>query len=166
MAAGAVGCSALHRLHSRGAQPPRIPPSSPPTPPPPLLPTGRLIFEKEQANYDLFISQEDDAMVVPHHLSYFLRWTNAFRGTPFYPGRRGGSNGSSGGGISGGRLWGRWCPRVGAKRTRPPPHTQPRPLDPPISSGTGPPGPHTLPTQGAKPTTRGSSPGSKTLPPS
>ena len=47
----------------------------------------RLVFLREQANYDLFVCQEDDAVVAPHHLSYFLRWSAWFNGTDFYPGR-------------------------------------------------------------------------------
>ena len=46
----------------------------------------RLVFLEEQRNYDLFISQEDDVAVEPHHLSYFLRWAAVLEGTDFYPG--------------------------------------------------------------------------------
>ena len=46
----------------------------------------RTIFLAERHNYDLFICQEDDIAVEPHHLAYFLRWAAFFNGTDMYPG--------------------------------------------------------------------------------
>ena len=46
----------------------------------------RRIFLEERANFDLFLSQEDDIALEPYHLSYFVRWSSFFEGTDFYPG--------------------------------------------------------------------------------
>jgi hypothetical protein len=46
----------------------------------------RKLFLAEKDNFDLFISQEDDAAIMNHHISYFLRWSSRFRGTNYYPG--------------------------------------------------------------------------------
>lgn len=46
----------------------------------------RLIFQAERDNYDLFVTQEDDIAIEPHHLSYHLKWSEFFLGTNYYPG--------------------------------------------------------------------------------
>jgi hypothetical protein len=46
----------------------------------------RLIFQEERENYDIYVSQEDDIAIEPHHLSYFLKWSSFFEGTNLYPG--------------------------------------------------------------------------------
>jgi len=45
----------------------------------------RHVFAEKRADYDLFISQEDDMMVQQAHVHYFDKWSKAFRGTPLYP---------------------------------------------------------------------------------
>jgi hypothetical protein len=45
----------------------------------------RYIFAREAERYDLFLVQEDDVAIMPHHFEYFLHWATQFRGTDFYP---------------------------------------------------------------------------------
>ena len=46
----------------------------------------RLVFKDQREKYDLFISQEDDASVLAHHMSYFIKWAASFSGSDLYPG--------------------------------------------------------------------------------
>eukprot|EP00887_Chlorella_sp_A99_P003355 scaffold26.g3355.t1 len=45
----------------------------------------RRLFLAARDAYDLFVVQEDDMAIRPHHLLYYLRWSERFLGTDFVP---------------------------------------------------------------------------------
>lgn len=46
----------------------------------------RSVFFQMKDKYDFFLSQEDDYMVLPRHLQYFVKWNNKLKGTDMLPG--------------------------------------------------------------------------------
>ena len=45
----------------------------------------REVYKELVNQYDIYMSQEDDVAVFPHHFSYFYKWMKQFYGTNFYP---------------------------------------------------------------------------------
>lgn len=46
----------------------------------------RELFLRLIDKYDYFLSQEDDIMVRPYNVDYFVHWSKRFNGTNYYPG--------------------------------------------------------------------------------
>lgn len=46
----------------------------------------RQLFVSKRFMYDIFINQEDDVFIKPHHISYFAEWSSQTARTGWYPG--------------------------------------------------------------------------------
>lgn len=45
----------------------------------------RKLFAKHSERFDIFVTQEDDTLVLPKNILYFHQWTSKFKGTLYHP---------------------------------------------------------------------------------